>query len=124
LLSVDNASVINWIDSSRGNPPTDVARTSVILLGSANSSQTKNFLDKIIVKTFHNMYLHIYFRLNPNGTEEYQYWIPLVAGARLTEANARTRKLAGESGRDDTTLVVFETHNYNKFKFQPKEIDK
>lgn len=85
LLSGDDATVIDWIDSSRGNPLADVARTSVILLGAVHSNQTKHILDKTFVKTFHNRYLREYFRLHPQGMDEYHRWFPIVAGARLSE---------------------------------------
>ena len=34
---------------------------------------------------FHGTYLREYFRLRPGGKDEYQRWLPIVAGARLNE---------------------------------------
>ena len=100
LLAGDEATVIDWIDSSRGNPLADVARTSVILLGAANTRQTKNILDKFFVKTFHNGYLREYFRLRSSGMDEYHRWLPIVAGARLNEGMPELEKwLVEQAGK-------------------------
>ena len=85
LISDKEAMVIDWIDASRGNPLADVARTSVILLGAAESKEISNPLLKVFVKTFHSMYLKEYFHLRPGGEDEYRHWLPIVAGARLSE---------------------------------------
>jgi len=85
LLSGDDATVIDWIDATRGNPLADVARTSIILLGAVASSQIANPIQKIFVRNFHSAYLREYFRLRPQGQDEYHRWLPIVAGARLNE---------------------------------------
>ena len=85
LLSGKNATVIDWIDATRGNPLADVARTSIIALGAAESMQTSNILLKLVVKIFHSAYLKHYFTLRPGGETEYRRWLPIVAGARLSE---------------------------------------
>lgn len=83
LLSRAGATVIDWIDSSRGNPLADVARTTVILRGAAATST--NPILRYLIKTAHAVYLQEYFRLRPNGREEYNRWLPIVAAARLSE---------------------------------------
>jgi len=85
LLSGEDTIIIDWIDATRGNPLADVARTSIILLGAVASSKVANPLLKIFVRAFHSTYLREYFRLRPHGQDEYQRWLPIVAGARLTE---------------------------------------
>lgn len=82
LVSKNGAMVIDWIDASKGNPLADVARTSVLALGAAS---TFNAGMNLFIKLFHAAYLKEYFRLNGSGKEEYQQWIPIVAGARLSE---------------------------------------
>jgi aminoglycoside phosphotransferase (APT) family kinase protein len=76
--------VIDWIDATRGSPLADLARTSIILLGAAETQpggpQLRGFLH-----TFHAAYLRAYFRLNPGGQQSYQRWLPVIAGARLSE---------------------------------------
>jgi len=85
LMEENDATVIDWIDASRGNPLADVARTSVILLGAAAGSQVANPMFKILVRILHYAYLKHYFQLRPGGEEEYRRWLPIVAGARLSE---------------------------------------
>ena len=85
LISEKESTVIDWIDASRGNPLADVARTTVILVGSAESKETSNLFLKLLIKIFHATYLKEYFRLRPGGENEYQRWIPIIAGARLSE---------------------------------------
>jgi len=85
LVSEKETVVIDWIDASRGNPLADVARTSVILLGAAASSQIPHRFQKVFVRMFHSVYLKQYFRRHPNAMEEYRRWLPIVAGARLSE---------------------------------------
>jgi thiamine kinase len=85
LLTSDGAVVIDWIDASLGNPLADVARTTIIALGAAASSQIPNSAFKIIVRVFHLLYLHNYFQMRPGGEEEYRHWLPVVAAARLSE---------------------------------------
>ncbi|HSJ89780.1 MAG TPA: aminoglycoside phosphotransferase family protein [Anaerolineales bacterium] len=85
LLSGEDATIIDWIDATRGNPLADVARTSVIALGVAESAQTAKPLLKIIVRIFHTAYLKQYFTLHRGGEDEYCRWLPIVAGARLSE---------------------------------------
>lgn len=85
LMNANDATVIDWIDASRGNPLADVARTSVILLGAAGSLQIPRLMLKTFVRIFHSIYLRYYFRLRPGGEDEYRRWLPIVAAARLRE---------------------------------------
>jgi Ser/Thr protein kinase RdoA (MazF antagonist) len=85
LLASDRAVIIDWIDSSRGNPLADVARTTIIVLGAAASSQIPNYPLKFASRLFHAIYLHAYFQLRPGGEIEYRRWLPIVAAARLSE---------------------------------------
>ena len=85
LISGENARVIDWMDASRGNPLADVARTSIIFLGSAATKELPNLFLKIFIKIAHAEYLREYFRLCPNGIDEYHRWLQIVAGARLSE---------------------------------------
>lgn len=82
LINEDESIIIDWIDASKGNPLADVARTSVLVLGSASTSRLSI---KLFIKLFHSIYLKKYFRLQPSGFEEYRKWFPIVAGARISE---------------------------------------
>jgi Ser/Thr protein kinase RdoA (MazF antagonist) len=85
LVTQHGDAVIDWIDSSRGNPLADVARTSIILLGAAQSTQLPTPFLKISVRIFHSIYLKHYFRLRKGGLDEYRRWQPIIAAARLSE---------------------------------------
>lgn len=85
LISGEEETIIDWIDASRGNPLADVARTSILALGAAESMQTPNLFLKAFTKILHSVYLKHYFSLRPGGVEEYEHWLPVVAGARLSE---------------------------------------
>lgn len=92
LVAGEVANVIDWMDASRGNPLADVARTSIIALGEAESRETPNPLMKSFIKLFHSIYLNHYFRLRPGGEAEYRRWLPIVAGARLSEGITELEK--------------------------------
>jgi len=85
LISDNDITIIDWIDSSRGNPLADVARTTIILLGAVESPQLPNLFLKTFVKVFHSTYLKNYFLLRSGGEDEYRRWLPIVAAARLSE---------------------------------------
>ena len=92
MLSETEATVIDWIDAARGNPLADVARTSIIFLGAANTIQTPNPIIKMFTKLSHAFYLREYFRLRPDGRDEYRRWLPIVAAGRLTEGMPELEK--------------------------------
>jgi uncharacterized protein (TIGR02172 family) len=77
--------IIDWIDATRGNPLADLARTSIIMLGVAESAGIQNAIIKLIVRFFQRVYLNRYFTLRPGGKNEYARWLPIVAAARLSE---------------------------------------
>jgi Ser/Thr protein kinase RdoA (MazF antagonist) len=83
MLDGADGKIIDWIDASRGNPLADVARTSILLLG-AVSTFPNPFL-RMTISWFHAVYLKRYFSLHKSGEAEYQLWLPIVAGARLSE---------------------------------------
>jgi len=85
LLTSQGEIIIDWIDASRGNPLADLARTTVLALGAAETSQMQNPLLKAFMHIFHTAYIHHYFKLCPGGKEEYHRWLPIVAAARLSE---------------------------------------
>ncbi len=85
LIDGEEKTIIDWIDASRGNPLADVARTSILALGAAETVQTPNPFMKVFTKLLHSTYLRQYFRLRPGGEDEYRRWLPIMAGARLSE---------------------------------------
>lgn len=77
--------IIDWIDSSLGNPLSDLARTTIITMGAIENGQIPNPFLNIAIRIFHIMYIRRYFSLLPGEWEEYQHWLPIVAAARLSE---------------------------------------
>lgn len=85
LLTTRGEMVIDWVDATRGNPLADVARTTIIFLGAAQSAEIPRPLMKFLVALFHATYIRHYFNLRPGGENEYRRWFPIVAAARLSE---------------------------------------
>lgn len=83
LLSQPKPVIIDWIDASIGSSLADVARTSIILLGSAATEA--NRYQSYGIRILHDIYLRRYFQLRPGGEEEYRRWLPIVAAGRLNE---------------------------------------
>jgi uncharacterized protein (TIGR02172 family) len=84
LLTDKGVVAIDWIDATRGNPLADVARTCIILKGIWECQVHNQFL-QWYVHWYHSIYLRRYFQLRPAGFQEYLSWLPIVAGARLSE---------------------------------------
>lgn len=84
LITNQGEIVIDWIDTSSGNPLADLARTTIITLGAADC-QVQGALPRAFVRIFHTAYVRHYFRLRPGGKQEYDRWLPIVAAARLSE---------------------------------------
>jgi thiamine kinase-like enzyme len=58
LMTPQGEIIIDWIDASRGNPLADLARTTVLALGAAETSQIQNPLLKAFIHIFHTAYIH------------------------------------------------------------------
>jgi Ser/Thr protein kinase RdoA (MazF antagonist) len=85
MVTDQGATIIDWIDTTLGNPLADVARTSVIMLSALETEFIANPALRVISRLFHNTYLRRYFSLRPGGQAEYHRWLPVVAAARLEE---------------------------------------
>ncbi len=100
LVHGNEARVIDWIDSARGNPLADVARTTVIFEGAVACGQIPNPIQGAALTILHAAYLREYFRLRAGGWDEYRRWIPIVAGARLSEKMPELEAwLVGQAGK-------------------------
>ena len=85
LMTEKGGFVIDWVDTTRGSPLIDVARTSILMLGLVYTRQFPNLWLRIALWIFHAAYLHYYFQLRPQNKNEYRCWLPVVAGSRLSE---------------------------------------
>jgi aminoglycoside phosphotransferase (APT) family kinase protein len=98
LMTAGGGIVIDWIDATSGRPMADLARTTVIATG-AVARQIDSALQRLVVRVLHSSYLRRYFRLRPDGEDEYRRWLPLVAAARVAEGIPELRGwLAGFAG--------------------------
>lgn len=77
--------VVDWNDCSFGNPLADVARSTILFLGGITGNETPNLAFEQLVRTCHQQYLARYFELSSHDKDEYEQWLPIVAGARLNE---------------------------------------
>ena len=85
LMTAEGPVVIDWIDATLGRPLADVARSSVIVLGILAPGSGATWMERVMVRWHHRIYLRHYFRLRPGGEEEYRAWLPIVAAARMSE---------------------------------------
>jgi uncharacterized protein (TIGR02172 family) len=85
LLTAEGEVIIDWIDVTCGDPPADVARTTIILMGAVESHQIPSPFMRAFVRLFHLVYLRHYLDLRPGGEERYRRWLPIVAAARASE---------------------------------------
>jgi uncharacterized protein (TIGR02172 family) len=82
LCSAEKDVIIDWNDTAIGNPMADVARTTILLLGTAAANPNPVF--KLVVRWFHHHYLRAYFQ-SGGDPSIYRAFLPLTAAARLDE---------------------------------------
>jgi|GEM_PF-3245081 len=56
-----------------------------IALGILAPGSGATWMERIMVRWHHRIYLRHYFRLRPGGEEESRAWRPIVAAARMSE---------------------------------------
>ncbi|WP_061808859.1 phosphotransferase family protein [Rossellomorea vietnamensis] len=71
ILSENNVTIIDWVDSSAGDMRADVYRTSLLY-----SQVSKELAD---------MYMQLYCEKSGLSKEEIYQWAPIIAAARLSE---------------------------------------
>jgi aminoglycoside phosphotransferase (APT) family kinase protein len=92
LMTDHGPVVIDWIDATLGSPLADLARSSVILIGVTAPGSRATWMEKVMVRCYHRIYLRHYFRLRPGGRDEYRAWRPIVAAARMSEGIAEIQE--------------------------------
>jgi len=88
IMSSRGPVVIDWMNATRGNPLTDVARTSLMCrVGAAplGASRLVRWTTLLGQGAFHRLYLREYFKRRPFSREQLDAWIPVLAAARLAE---------------------------------------
>lgn len=77
IKSGEGVKIIDWIDAASGNPEADACRTYMLY--------------KLYFKEFAEMYLSQYCRKTNKTSEDIVRWLPVIAGARLSEGNESER---------------------------------
>jgi aminoglycoside phosphotransferase (APT) family kinase protein len=88
LVTAEGPVIIDWMDATRGNPVSDVARTSLLLSKGALPPETAvlaRWVIGIMREWFHKVYLRQYFQLSLGDQEQLATWQPVIAAARLWE---------------------------------------
>ncbi len=91
IVSERGPVVLDWMTASSGPPAADVARTTLLFLGSGlppaiPAAQIP--VIKLIRRLYYQLYLRAYRRLRPMPGLLIQAWLPIMAAARLAESIA------------------------------------
>ena len=57
-------------------------------MGVSASGSGASWVQKVMVRWYHRIYVRHYFRLRPGGEDEYRAWRPIIAAARMSEGIA------------------------------------
>lgn len=88
IVSSRGPVVIDWMNTTQGNPLADVARTSLMCRVGASpqgASRPVRWATRLGQSAFHRAYLRAYARRRPFDRQQLEAWIPVVAAARLAE---------------------------------------
>ena len=86
LMTAQGPIIVDWMDATRGNPLSDVARTSLLFRVAALRPGTPaQGLTEAMRHLFHTAYLKRYFQLRPGDRHQLTAWQPVIAAARLGE---------------------------------------
>ena len=86
LISDADATVIDWIDAVTRQPSGRCGAYISDPDGSGGKRRdVKSLSESLCQNISHTCIRKQYFRLRPGGEDEYRYWLPIVAGARLSE---------------------------------------
>lgn len=86
LIKGDDVKVIDWVDTSQGNPYADVARTYILL---TTTKIRGPFWSRVLIGALRQMfaraYLKQYFALRGGSFADVKAWLAPVAAGRLSE---------------------------------------
>jgi aminoglycoside phosphotransferase (APT) family kinase protein len=86
LMSDDGPVIIDWVDATVGPPAADLARSIVLMRYSEPPPEPAEAEIFCEMRTaFLSVYLEQYFALRPLPEASVERWMPIVAGARLSE---------------------------------------
>lgn len=86
LLTTHGPIIIDWMDTTKGNPLADVARTSLLACEAfLPKDMPSRLLFLVTRRLIDRIYLKRYFKLNPKNREQFRIWLTINAAARLAE---------------------------------------
>ncbi len=86
IMTPKGPRIIDWMTANHGNPWADVARTHLLLtLGQPPGNALAMRLILLARGFFYRGYMQRYRALAPEGRDQLQAWIPVMAAARLNE---------------------------------------
>jgi uncharacterized protein (TIGR02172 family) len=85
MMTAQGPVIIDWIAATRGTPVADVVRSSVILDSEIASIPTDQHFQRIGLRWFSSAYRKHYFKLRPDGQQQFAAWYPIIAAGRLSE---------------------------------------
>ncbi len=95
LMTAKGPLIIDWMTANRGNPWADVARTHLLLTIGQTPAHINILMRTVILvgrRTFYRAYMGRYQALAPEGKQQLQAWIPVLAAARLNEEIANEQQ--------------------------------
>lgn len=99
LLTPDRAVIIDWIDTSHGNPHADVTRTTILTLGAAANSQVPVTALKVFVHLFHSGLTGPLFPITPRWKSRIPSRVASCGLRPPERKNTGIRALAGTAGK-------------------------
>lgn len=82
IMSDTGPVILDWTDATRGNPLSDVARSSLIF---SHNGNVTSWLYRICCKYANRCYLRAYRNLVDYDVEEFRCWLLVNAAARIRE---------------------------------------
>ena len=84
-----------------GRPWADVAQSSLLLtIGPKGAGNMVSPAIRLTIGVFHKTHLNHYRALMPDGKEEFDQWVPVIAAARLNEGIEPERQALIEDLRE------------------------
>jgi aminoglycoside phosphotransferase (APT) family kinase protein len=94
LLSPRGPVVIDWPDAYIGDPASDVARTTLLLLlAPLHAKGARRLYARLLLRRIYKHYLRRYLQITGVGYDRIKAWLPVLAAARLAEGFSEEEEL-------------------------------
>ncbi len=86
IITAQGPRIIDWMNAVRGDPLTDVARSSLLLrMGEPLPGTSRRWLINLIRSTFHSSYMNHYLFIRSAMRHDVDSWLLPVAAAKMDE---------------------------------------